>query len=151
MGLVFNRRFKKGNNGGVSHYYDIIFTNGAVKGMGQRMMLQTIEKCRALGFETISLNAAGRAGGGNLSGWKVWPRLGFTAYLTPEDIEKLPPELRGAKEVADLMLNDVGRAFWEKNGIGRHMDFDLNEKSYSGKKSEAVRQQLMQRENIKLK
>ena len=140
-----------GNSNGSVSLYGLMATTGQVKGIGARMMLFTIEKARALKLDSVYLNAAGEAGKAGWSGWKVWPRLGFTAPLDYAEIKALPKNLKGAKDVADLMSTAEGRKHWETVGVGRYMTFDLDPKSYLGQKCEAVRRDYTEREGINLR
>jgi excisionase family DNA binding protein len=76
----------------------------------------------------------------------TWPRLGYDAPLTAQDIAALPPELRTARSVLDLMASEAGRAWWQTHGGPRVMVFDLS----AGSRSRLVLQTYLENQGIRL-
>ena len=95
-----------------------------------------LQACTAyrLGFAEVTLFAAGRGYGGapleedDLVGYQVWPKFGFDAPLVPADLNR-NPQLVHCGSVQDVLATDV--AWWEANGRGMEMRFDLARDSRS--------------------
>lgn len=81
------------------------------------------------GFSRISLYAGGDGPppavleDGDLIGYFVWPKFGFDAHLLPVDLNRAPVHIRGCTSVLGVVEADA--AWWEANGRGREMYFDL--------------------------
>lgn len=84
-----------------------------------------------LGFKKISLFAAGNGpldDAGEFIGYAIWPRMGFDAPLYPIDL------LGAAHLVNCTTVGEVIGAdpqWWDENGTGRDMEFDLSAGSRS--------------------
>ncbi len=109
---------------------------------GQDLAVRSIvvqARCAAnLGFAYLSTYAAGDISTATAinqaeawSGYYVWPRLGFNAEI-PEDVASLlPPELRYATTLIDLVSTARGAQFWFEHGHGLDLKFDLTDRSIS--------------------
>ena len=71
------------------------------------------------------------------SGYYVWPRYGYEGPI-PQRLKgahswhhDLPPELRGATNISELMAHPAGREWWRENGDAFDVEFDLTKGSYS--------------------
>lgn len=87
-----------------------------------------------LGFAEVTLFAAGRGYGSapldeeDLVGYQVWPKFGFDAPLVAADLNR-NPLLAHCHSVQDVLAIDAG--WWEANGRGMEMRFDLTADSRS--------------------
>lgn len=87
------------------------------------------------GFHHISLMAAGDGPvdpgeDDRFVGYAVWPKFGFDAPLEPVDLNAAPTvALRACRSVQEVI--SVDPAWWENNGRGRPMRFDLMANSQS--------------------
>lgn len=84
-----------------------------------------------LGFKKISLFAAGSGPldqAGDFIGYAIWPRMGFDAPLLPVDIQK-GLHLLDCETVGQVVSRD--QQWWDDNGTGRDMEFDLAAGSHS--------------------
>lgn len=87
------------------------------------------------GFRQISLYAGGNGPpleeveDGDLIGYFVWPKFGFDAELLPVDTNTAPEHLRNCRTVLNVVAADAD--WWEENGRGREMIFDLTANSAS--------------------
>jgi hypothetical protein len=85
-------------------------------------------------FDEVTLFAAGRGYGGSpldkddLVGYQVWPKFGFDAPLVPADLNRYP-QLAKCCSVQDVHAIDA--KWWEANGRGTEMRFDLSADSRS--------------------
>lgn len=109
----------------------------APDGLGTRIFASQVQEAAAQGFKTIVTYAAGDARQAGWNGYYTWPRLGYDALLQPWEASRLPPNLRGATTVLDVMATPEGRAWWKANGAGREMTFDLRPGSRSRKTLDA--------------
>ncbi len=86
------------------------------------------------GFKQVTLFAGGNGPppddieDGDLIGYLVWPKFGFDAELLPADLNG-EPRLRHCHSVLDVIRADSD--WWEQNGRGREMTFDLTSDSRS--------------------
>jgi GNAT superfamily N-acetyltransferase len=99
------------------------------KGIGARTLVNQVDFLRKAGFEEINLSA--HSSGDDYVGSRVWPRLGFDAPVTPEIRRILPPEVKDAAYVSEIMWSEAGRAAWDKANFTLDMSFDLNPMSVS--------------------
>jgi hypothetical protein len=104
------------------------------QGFGFEMVGRQMENARKLGVKRVETHAARSDGPGGYVGYKVWPKIGYDAALPSSQRAALPPGLKGAQRVSDLYRTKEGREWWEKNGQGLEMTFDLSPGSYSLKK-----------------
>jgi GNAT superfamily N-acetyltransferase len=114
------------------------------KGIGTNMVRQQISFAEEHGIDRLSTSAA-RAR--NTNGYYTWARLGYDAELPSILTNKLPRNLQGAANVSDLMKTPEGRAWWKRNGVSMHMEFDLKPGSLSRKMFDAYTQERAQRES----
>lgn len=98
------------------------------KGFGVRMFAHEAYTAKALGLSEIMLQAAGKVNS-KYNGYYSWARYGFDNDLEQEERDVLPPKLRGALTVQDLMKTVDGRAWWKENGQTKLMSFCLSETS----------------------
>lgn len=108
----------------------------APKGFGTRIFSTQVAMARKLGIPYITTNAAGNRDS-EYKGYFVWPRLGYNAYLSDDEIETLPDFLEGALTVIDVMATKQGRDWWLFHGEGRNMVFELHDDSLSMRKLSA--------------
>ena len=86
------------------------------------------------GFHEVTVFAAGQGYGDSplekddLVGYQVWPKLGFDAALVPADLNR-NPQLAKCCSVQDVLAIDA--KWWEANGRGMEMRFDLSANSRS--------------------
>lgn len=87
-----------------------------------------------LGFAEVTLFAAGTGHGDkpldddDLVGYQVWPKFGFDAQLVAADLNR-NRQLANCASVQDVVAADA--AWWEANGRGMEMRFDLSADSPS--------------------
>lgn len=117
-------------SGGVLYNELLVLKKDAPAGIGTRIFASQVEAARQLGLQRIEVYAAGSAGS-DYNGYYTWARLGYRAPLKADEMGRLPAELRGARDVGDLMATAAGRDWWRKNGSGRAMSFDLGAGSES--------------------
>lgn len=98
------------------------------RGLARELLRREIETAQRLGASEIRAEAAR---GGDLAGYYVWPRMGFDAPI-PADLRAiLPPGLRRARTLLDLMETEVGREWWREHGRTINVVFDLTRGSRS--------------------
>jgi len=68
-----------------------------------------------------------------VSGYYIWPRLGFNASIPADVVSKLPSGLQHAATLAELISVPEGERFWYEHGHGISVDFDLAIDSISWK------------------
>lgn len=100
------------------------------KGIGSESFGRQVEHARKLGVQSLTTHADR---GPTLSGYHVWPRMGYTGPIPKPIAERLPKSLGHAKDVADLMRSKAGRAWWKKNGGDVELRFDPGKGSRSSK------------------
>lgn len=136
-------------------YYDGLSTQG-VRGFGARMMGYTIQKARDLGMGYITCHAAGNSESKDLQGWKMWPKVGFDALL-PERVKgelmksSLPEDARNSQYINELQKTKEGQKFWMREGESFDGIFELEPKSFFGKRSEEIKNACFEHFGIKLK
>ena len=87
-----------------------------------------------LGFTEVTLFAGGRGYGNmpldddDLVGYQVWPKFGFDAPLVPADLNR-HPQFAHCRSVLDVVA--AAPAWWEANGWGMELRFDLSPDSRS--------------------
>jgi hypothetical protein len=96
--------------------------------IGLRALLRQIEFGQRAGVRYLITNAAGKPGKDGLNGFYTWARYGFEAELPVDMQAALPDSLSGVTTLNELMQND-GAVWWEENGVGLEMIFDLAENS----------------------
>ncbi|EIC28016.1 phage head morphogenesis protein, SPP1 gp7 [Methylomicrobium album] len=114
--------------------------------IGTRSFAQQVATLATLGVVSIETYAAGSFEEKAYNGYYTWPRLGYDAPLTAQDIAALPPELRTARSVLDLMASEAGRAWWQTHGGPREMVFDLS----AGSRSRRILQAYLENQGIRL-
>lgn len=101
-------------------------------GIGPRSVMLSLREAKALGFVSVSLEAAGSAGNrSTFYGYHVWPIMGFDASLPTEIKQRLPHGLAHAERLSDLMLIAEGVEWWYGNGAAMEVEFDLADGSIS--------------------
>lgn len=91
-------------------------------GFGVDHLADMVDSAKALGVERISAQASNIAG---MTGYKVWPKMGFDAPIPPKVAAKLPSGLADAKTIQDLYRTREGRRWWEENGETVDVNLDL--------------------------
>lgn len=87
-----------------------------------------------LGFTEVTLFGGGRGYGNrplgeeDLVGYQVWPKFGFDATLAAADLNR-NPALASCNSVLDVIA--IAPEWWEANGHGMEMRFDLDADSRS--------------------
>lgn len=107
-------------------------------GIGSRSVyVELFEASRHAHFRRVRALAVGdarsRVGDRPLSGYSLWPRMGFDADL-PEPLKdhaQLPDRHRGDLRLLQLIATAEGAAFWERHGSSLWVEFDLREGSDS--------------------
>ncbi|MBL8207550.1 MAG: hypothetical protein JNM09_25180 [Blastocatellia bacterium] len=98
-------------------------------GFGLKTFAVQIKSAKQLNVERIVAFAAGYPNHPDgLNGYYTWMRFGFNAALDDADIELLPAELAGAKDLNDV-IRLGGKDWWKANGYEREMVFDLSDDS----------------------
>ena len=113
-------------------YTDLLVLKPEYRGNGfaTQMLKHQIDTARKLNFNSLALFADGGYGE-ELSGYYIWPRLGFNAQI-PQGMV-LPDWLQGVQDILDIMSTFEGRKWWKENGIPVSMEFSLDEESKSSK------------------
>jgi hypothetical protein len=115
----------------------LVLTNGGFhilwrcqrdRGLGLRVFARQVDSGRRLGIDRIETFAARRRGE---NGYYTWPRFGFDGPLPPAIQETLPPKLRPASRVLDLMEAEDGRTWWKEHGTRMFLRFNLADGSRS--------------------
>lgn len=102
------------------------------QGIGVRSLMLSIRQAKELGFNAVTLEAAGSAANRNMFfGYHVWPSLGFDAELPTQILERLPLDLQAGTRLSDLMQSVKGDDWWYDNGISLHLSFELRDDSVS--------------------
>jgi len=95
-------------------------------GLGLRIFCRQTCQAKALGVRRIEVTAGrGRAE----NGYYTWPRFGMDGPLPATVTEMLPPGLRSARSVLDLIQSEPGRWWWKAHGCRVDLAFDLSEGS----------------------
>jgi hypothetical protein len=116
------------------------------QGIGTRSFALQVAALVEANVAEIKTYAAGSFSDQAYNGYYTWPRLGYDAPLTADEIAALPPELQSARSVLDLMESEIGRLWWESYGSARVMFFDLA----AGSRSRQVLQAYLNKKGIKL-
>lgn len=102
------------------------------QGIGVRSVMLSIREAKALGFHSVTLEAAGSAADrGLFFGYHVWPSMGFDAPIPHPIMAKLPHELHGCLRLSDMMQTDYGVEWWYDNGVSLELTFELSDDSVS--------------------
>ncbi len=97
-------------------------------GFGTRVFHRQLENARLLGVTHI-ITTAGRRPREN--GYYTWPRLGFDGMLPVRIVTRLPPPLRYARRLLDLLQCETGRLWWKEHGCTVDVTFDVSDRSRS--------------------
>jgi hypothetical protein len=101
-------------------------------GFGAKAFAEQVQGCIDAGVDKITtLAGKGKLGGIPMNGYYTWARLGYDAPLYDDFKKKLPPNLKGAQTVQDLMATKEGRDHWKNKGYMTSMTFDLGPGSKS--------------------
>lgn len=108
------------------------------QGIGSRSMsMGLFEASRHQHFRRVRTMAVGDASSRNalnpLSGYYLWPRMGFDAELPQALMEHadLPEPLRGTRSLLQLIASEDGLDFWARHGSSLWVEFDLRSGSDS--------------------
>lgn len=131
LGFLSQVRILPDSAGGAILYLDdfrILRRKERGRGIGTRLMKRSIQAAGALEIAALIGTAERFEKGGKAGeeerGYDALARFGFNAPLSDEIKGFLPPTLRRAEEVADLMETVEGREWWRKNGHGGQFVFD---------------------------
>ncbi len=97
-------------------------------GLGLRILQRQLAIAGALGICRIE-TLAGRSLHEN--GYYSWPRYGFDGWLPETTVLRLPPMLRFARGVLDLIQHEQGRLWWRQFGGTIQVEFNLADNSRS--------------------
>lgn len=106
-------------------------------GIGTELLKDQVDAAERLGVETISLSAVGGNDTPNVTGYRVWPKLGFDGEWknqlpkVKELIAKSP--YSDTKTIGELMRRPGGIQWWKENGMGVGLTFDVRRGSESRK------------------
>lgn len=79
------------------------------QGLGLSMFRNQVQEAANLGMQHIQ-TTAGKGHG--MSGWAVWPKMGYNMDLDDHIRRKLPKELQGAKTLQQLLAMPGGGQWW---------------------------------------
>ena len=96
------RRDENGDLYGYIHEVRVAVGQGG-RGLGARAFLRQVLAARKLGLTRFELFAAGDAADTSSNGYYTWARFGFNALLRESERKILPPELRSAVNLNQLM------------------------------------------------
>lgn len=103
-------------------------------GIATRVFATSATEASALGFRAIEVQALYTAESETSvahAGAYAAARLGFSARLSDDIIEMLPPDLETCRHLHDLMQSESGATFWMKHQQSGRLTFDLNRDSIS--------------------
>jgi len=109
---------------------DFIKAQDAPRGVGLQSFARQVFGARNLGAHRIAAHAAGTINTPQWNGYYTWPRLGYNAPLTAEEMADLPPALRGATDLHELFERG-GAEYWKQYGSAKDVVFDLSDGSDS--------------------
>lgn len=116
-------------------YFEV---QGQKSGLGAKIFTSQVELLSNNGFDRIVTDAArcDKDGGDTFVGYKVWPKFGYDGPLSSEIKKRLANDFAGrieasAQTVQQLYKTKDGMTWWEKNGTGINLTFDLNRNSES--------------------
>ncbi|HEX5342691.1 MAG TPA: hypothetical protein VFX55_09370 [Duganella sp.] len=104
--------------------------------LGPRSCAIEISQAKEFDFDFIDVWAVGNAASSKdrqdqfaMSGFAVWPRLGFDGDIPTQVLAKMPPSLsqRGLTKVSQLMAFKEGVEFWDVHGDECRLRFDLSD------------------------
>jgi len=130
----------KGEPDGTIHIHNSMFflkPRYQGSGFGTAAFSDQVRGAFAAGANSISTMAGkGRLGRGGaaMNGYYTWATLGYDAELSQSFRRRLPPELKSAKTVQDLLETPEGERYWKDNGYMTEMNFDLTPGSPSLKR-----------------
>jgi hypothetical protein len=104
----------------------------APDGVGTRILMHQVRAARTLGVAYVAADAEGSPFG-TLNGYYTWARLGFNGEIPSSVRAKMPPTLRDALDLLDLMDRPGGAAWWKANGRTFYGVFELRDGSRSVK------------------
>ncbi len=100
-------------------------------GLGTKIFTNQVNTLKSLGVGSIKCDAKGQAGS-KANGYSTWFKAGYNAPVPKDVAAKLPPALRGAKDMAALTSTKEGRDWWAANGhTVEGAKFDLKDNSLS--------------------
>lgn len=133
--FVMRRQYRRDDEGRLSAHHDLFVLNdGKGEGVGARLFARQVAALRNSGFEVIDVLAAGswqEGQNGGFNGYYTWPRFGYDGALHSDLIPALPPALKDARMMLDVMSTEEGRDWWKKKGRWINLEFDLTEGSRS--------------------
>lgn len=130
----WSRTLDVGEDGSLNLSNNAFFLRPSAQGsgFGTQVFASQIKGCIEAGVSTVRTTAGrGDYGGERMNGYYTWPRLGYDAPLSVDQLAKLPPALAGAKTVLDLYETPEGRAWWKASGTTTQMTFDVSPDSRS--------------------
>src|SRR5258708_17144107 len=109
-----------------------IHASGQQQGLGTRILATQVKATARLGGRyLVTTGARGDDPANPVSGYKVWPALGYNARIPASLRGSLPDTLTGARTLLDLYALPGGRAWWAQHGIPTQMYFNLRAGSRS--------------------
>ena len=132
LGIAEIRRTVSEEYGGAAIYNDELTVSKRYreKGLGTKILASQVENASTYGFTKI---VTGASKAPDTNGYYTWARLGYDGPFKKETQEALPPSLKGAERVSDLMKTKEGREWWKDNGTGFFASFSLEKGSQSRK------------------
>lgn len=98
------------------------------QGVGLRIFERQLRTAQHLGIFQIEVSTQRSA----LDyGYYAWPRYGCGGPLPSAVLRQLPPPLRGARDVLDLLEAPEGRLWWRQQGSPMQVTFELSRPSRS--------------------
>jgi hypothetical protein len=128
-------RWVTANEDGTLNTYNAMFfakAGARGSGLGTRAFSDQVKALFAAGGREITTTAGkGGRGADKMNGYYTWARMGYDSELEDRYRYRLPPALKGARTVQDLMATPEGRQHWKATGYMDSMRFDLTPGSRS--------------------
>jgi GNAT superfamily N-acetyltransferase len=100
------------------------------RGHGTRLIGRQVEHAIRLGVAEIRGCATRNERTGDVGYW-VWPLIGFDGNRPGAILDRLPPDLAGARRVGELVQTGAGRRWWLENGDSITVVLELTPRSPS--------------------
>ena len=111
---------------GILHWESFFLRDDVLEGAGTRMAAMSLQQAARFGFKEAQLTAWGPP---HYNGHYTWPRMGFDATFTAQELGKINAAGFQAKTVRELIAAPDGRDWWKKHGWNKAMAFDLRKGS----------------------
>jgi hypothetical protein len=138
-GFPSQRTITKRDDGSIAIHNDtlVVAEKDRGKGLGSAIFARQVENAQKQGVARLETLAEKSP---TMTGYKVWPRMGYDAPLPLRGLPERPLSLQHARRVSDLMKTEEGRTWWDANGVQLEMAFDLNPDSLSMKVHQSRRE-----------